>query len=90
MDEGDEKAMSKLRRYSIKNHKEWAEKYLKEGYRLIDVMNQHSDIDGKYTELKETLVKAVCDLVREGRLDEAHNKYKEMVLSLCDEYGVKV
>jgi len=89
IDETDDKALSKLRRYSIKNHRDWAEKYLTEGHRLIEVMNTKEKIDDKYKELKESLVKTVCGLVREGKLEDAHNKYKEITLNLCEEYGVE-
>lgn len=89
MDDADIKTLSKLRRYSIKNHKEWARKYLKEGYRLVDAMNAKEGIDDKYQALKDSLVTTVCDLVRGGQMEEAHNVYKDVTLSLCAEYGVE-
>lgn len=90
IDDEDNKMLSNLRRYSIKNHREWADKYLKEGYRLIDTMNKQDEINGKYLALKDSLVKAVCELVKNGELEAAYEKYKEITLSLCAEYGVEI
>lgn len=86
MDDVDEKALSKLRRYSIKHHKEWARKYLKEGYRLVRAINAKGI---NYKALKESLIDKVCDLVRKGEMEEAHNVYKDITLKLCAEYGVE-
>jgi hypothetical protein len=82
--EDDNKSLSKLRRYAIKNHKVDARAYIKNGYMLI----QNSTLDLDY--LKKDLVERCCELVRENKMEEAFNHYKAVVERLCDENGFDV
>jgi hypothetical protein len=74
-------SLSKLRRYSIKNHNEDARAYLRNGFLLIK--NLTLDLDY----LKVELVEKCCALVKEDKMEEAFNHYKEVVARLCEESG---
>ena len=79
LSETENEALSKLRRYAIKNHKEDARAYLKNGYLLIQ--NSSLDLDS----LKIELVDKCCELVNEGKMKEAFEHYKKVVIDLCKE-----
>jgi hypothetical protein len=78
----DEKlGLSKLRRYTIKNHRKDAVAYLKNGYLLIQ------DIVLDKDSLRKKLIKDCCDLVNNEKMEEAFNHYKEVVIEMCKENG---
>jgi hypothetical protein len=77
-------ALSKLRRYAIKNHLEDARAYLKHGFLLIQ--NLELDLDS----LKGELVDKCCNLVNEGKMEEAFDHYKKVVEKLCEENNFDV
>lgn len=84
LSDDENEALSKLRRYTIKNHKEDARAYLKNGYLLI------KSLDLDLEALKTELVDKCCDLVNEDKMEEAFNHYKAVVIKLCEESGFDV
>lgn len=84
-----EKAMSKLRRYVIKNHREDAKAYLVNGHRLVDKIKDDIDSVARFYEsVNLDLVIPCTDLVLKGDLEGAYIHYKTYTLDLCLKHNV--
>lgn len=83
---GRERAgLSKLRRYAIKNHRDEAEMYFKNGHRLVSIIGDNAE---GYRLLKKPLVDDCVKEVEEGRMEEAYNKYMLLTKNLCEKLQV--
>jgi len=82
--------LSKLRRYTIKNHRKDARRYLKDAHALTTAMNKVPGIDSVYFGLKESLVSKCCEIIRGGNLEAAYEWYKSITSELCAKYAVEI
>jgi hypothetical protein len=74
----DDNALLKtLRKYTLRNHREWLGAYLVKGRALVAKINEtESDPSTVYAKLKTRMVTPILKLIKAGRMDEAFEKYK--------------
>ena len=70
-------ALSRLRRYVIKNHREDAEAYLQRGKIITETIAPKDIMTEKKT------ISDICLLVEAGNMPAAYEGYKEMVTRMC-------
>jgi len=83
------RALYDLRRYSVQHHKEEARKYFKNGFMLVQKINEMApEMVRTYTYLKTHLVAKCVELVQQGDLEAAYQRYRTITEELCAQYGV--
>ena len=84
MTEKEWRAITKLKRYSIVNNKEWFDAYVKIGSELVESMGDNKSF---YNGLKKTFIFPITCMVNGGYMEAAYLSYKSIVLDLIKKYN---
>jgi hypothetical protein len=83
----DNADLSKLRRYSIRNHMKWIRAYLTDGHAIVEGINAKEEPKSFYAKLKKEMITPIIELIKDGKLEEAFKKYKEDTVNLAEIYS---
>jgi hypothetical protein len=88
LSEDDHVSLKKLRRYTLKNHREWLRQYIVKGKKLVREINkQEEELLTFYATLKESMVLPIIDLIRNDKLEEAFEMYRDETNKLIRQYA---
>lgn len=76
--------LSKLRRFSIRNHRAESALYFKNGHRLVSAIKDKA----AYFSLKKPLIEDCVEEVKAGNMQAAYDKYMETIKGLCHKLQV--
>jgi hypothetical protein len=86
-DEEDFTEMKKLRKYTLKNHRDFLGAYMLKGKALVQAINATEDPIEFYTELKEAMIVPILDLIKEDEMEKAFEKYRDDTNALIKKYA---
>ena len=66
--------------------KEEVQEYYETAPRIVDAINSGNDSESVYETIYSNVIEPCVELIREGKNEEAHVKYKEMVTELKSKY----
>jgi len=87
----DNADLQKLRRYCVKNHREWIREYLQKGKELVEKINATLPTTEErvtfYAALKEEMVLPVLKRIRDEDMEDAFDRYVDITKKLFDRYA---